>query len=196
MNIGDKELEAMLKEDTWFDSETALKYGFADEVIAKMQAVALSNNNIPDHVKEKVFISGANPDDKTTKPKGGSSMNELLKALGVQTEEEALVIIASMRETIVSLNSEKATLENRVIALDKQLEKVVNDNVEHQVAVAVASGEILPKDVAVAKQLLKADPDKYAKWKSEQKKLVGMVTGRMDYNVQRKSGEEFDIEVR
>ena len=123
-------------------------------------------------------------------------MEELLLALGVTTQEEAMAAIGKLKADKLDLTSQKATLENRVTALNTRLGKLEEDNAVNLVDLAIAAGEILPKDKAVAETLLKADPEKFQNWKTEQKELMGIIRGDLNLSPNPKDNDDLDIETR
>ena len=127
-------------------------------------------------------------------------MDELLKALGVETPEDALVKVGELRSQIVTISGVNATLENKVTALNTQLKIVRDESIESKVDAGIANGEILPRHKEIAMEIAKASLPKFDIWKAEQKKLIGFISGKIDLGILKTINagniEDQEIEIR
>lgn len=193
------EITEMMDAETWMNAKEAIKKNFADQISAKskfeMAAVA-DLSELPEEVASELIKTTK----RTAPPQpgvSGGTMEEVLLALGVTSPEDALAAIGKLKSTNLDLTTQKATLENRITALNTRLGKLEEDNAVNLVDIAIAAGDILPKDKAVAEALLKADPEKFQNWKAEQKQLMGIIRGELKLNMNddTKTTDD-DIEVR
>lgn len=195
------EITELMDAETYMNAKESLEKKFVDQIVGKSEFKMVAETDLSD-LPERVAAAIREATNKTqvTPPgrgvTGGNTMEELLLALGVTTQEEAMAAIGKLKADKLDLTSQKATLENRVTALNTRLGKLEEDNAVNLVDLAIAAGEILPKDKAVAETLLKADPEKFQNWKTEQKELMGIIRGDLNLSPNPKDNDELDIETR
>ena len=182
------EITEMMNNTTYLNAKESLEKKFTDQIVGKSEFKMVAEAGLSD-LPEKVAAAIREAINKTqvsptvSGDTGGNTMEELLLALGVTTPEDALAAIGKLKADKLDLATQKATLENRVTALNTRLGKLEEDNAGNLVDLAISAGEILPKDKAVAETLLKADPEKFQNWKAEQKELMGMIRGDLNLNL-------------
>jgi len=194
----EEQVREWMKDSTYFNAEEAVAAGFVTSISEAIEIAALSDH-IPDHIKAKIMGVHKTPENSINN-KGGSIMDELLKALGVETPEDALVKVGELRSQIVTISGVNATLENKVTALNTQLKIVRDESIESKVDAGIANGEILPRHKEIAMEIAKASLPKFDIWKAEQKKLIGFISGKIDLGILKTINagniEDQEIEIR
>jgi ATP-dependent Clp endopeptidase proteolytic subunit ClpP len=143
--------------ETWFTAEEAKENNFVDKILPAAKIAAIANLSDYDFQNEKFLTLKNNmskPNPKSNQ-RGVKKMDEILKALGVKTEEEALQKISNMKTNIADLQ-----------AKDEKVKEVMN---KQKVDLAIAHGKILPAKKDFALSLLNADENLYSAFLKNEK---------------------------
>jgi len=135
-------ISKMMDEETWMTAKEAKEFGFIDEIGSEIKIAA------------RIDISQYNFKNKAKyQQTQGVNMEEILKALGAQTMDEALAKLKDLKEKV----NQVETMQNKINEMDKERRgNIVN--------LAIANKKFLPSQKEFAVNLLEKDEELYNKW--------------------------------